>query len=467
MSEDLAFAGAVALGRLIARRKISSLEATRAMLARIERLEPTLRAYVRVLGDDALAEAKRADSALRRGKPKSPLHGVPLAVKDLCDIAGQPTTAGIPALGDHAKSANATVVDRLKAAGAVILGKLKLTEGAMSLHHPDVPPPVNPWRAEISPGVSSSGSGVAVAAGVAYGAIGTDTGGSIRFPSQANGIVGVKPTWGRVSRAGIFPLAETLDHVGPMTRRVEDAAAMLGAMAGADPRDPTAAAEQVPDYLRAIGRGLKGVRIGFDAAYCEENVDPEIAKAVRRALRVLKGAGAIVRAVTMPPTEDALASWLKITVAEAAFAHRATWPARREIYGPFFSRLLEGGNAQAARAYAECAIIRRVLKAGMHALFNDIELMIMPVTPMPSLTLADIEARIALADTSNRFIRFTAPTDITGYPTIALPCGFLASGTPVGFQLAARPFEETRLFQAGAVWQKEADWSGQQPTGAA
>lgn len=467
MSEELAFEGAVALGRLIARRKVSSVEATEQMLARIARLEPALRAYVRVMDESALAEAKKADAAIRRGAKRGPLHGVPVAVKDLCDIKGQPTTAGIPALGAAIKECDSTVVARLRAAGAVILGKLKLTEGAMSLHHPDVKPPVNPWRAEISPGVSSSGSGVAVASGMAYGALGTDTGGSIRFPSQANAIVGVKPSWGRVSRAGVAALAETLDHVGPMTRRVEDAAAMLQAIAGADPRDPTSASVPVANYVRDIGKGLKGLRLGFDAAYCTEFVDPEIAKAVQRALRVFKGAGASARAVKMPPVQDALASWIKIAVAEAAFAHRANWPSRKEIYGPFFARLLELGNAQPSIAYAECAIVRRALRAGMESLFRDIDLMIMPVTPMPSLSLADIEARIALADSSNSFIRFTAPTDISGYPTITLPCGFLKSGTPVAFQLAARPFEEALLFRGGALWQGEADWTGQRPPGAA
>jgi amidase len=463
MNDAFPFRGAVETGKAIARGKLSSLAATRAMLARIKQVDSATKSYVILMEDNALAEAKRADHEAASGKHRGPLHGVPLAVKDLCDAVGYPTTGGIPMFAEHKATMDSTVVARLRTAGAVILGKLKLTEGAMALHHPDVEPPVNPWNGELWTGVSSSGSGVAVAAGLCFGALGSDTGGSIRFPSQANRIVGLKPTWGRVSRAGVFPLAETLDHVGPMTRRVEDAAAMLGAIAGHDARDATSSAEPVTDYLKAVGRGVKGFRLGIDRAYATEGVAPEIVAAVKRTLAVLKRAGATVFEVTMPPVQDALASWLRIASAEAAMGHAATYPARKDGYGPYFAELLENGRRLPAADYAACAVTRRALRAGMDALFRDIDLMITPVTPMLSPTNDQIAFRAGQVDPENRFLRFTAPTDITGFPTITLPAGSAANGAGIGVQLVARPFEETLLFRAGKVWQDAEDWAGTVP----
>ena len=228
MTNESAFGGAVDLGKRIARGAATSTAATNLMLERIERLNGSLGCYELVMADQALSDAKKADREIKAKKVRGPLHGVPLAIKDLCDIEGVPTASGIPMFRSSIANRTSTVAARLKAAGAVILGKLQLTEGALALHHPNIPPPVNPWRQDRWSGASSSGSGVATAAGLCYGSLGSDTGGSIRFPSIANGCVGLKPTWGRVSRYGVFPLAETLDHVGPITRRVEDAAAHTG-----------------------------------------------------------------------------------------------------------------------------------------------------------------------------------------------------------------------------------------------
>ncbi len=458
MKAGASFSGAVETGKAIASGGLSSVELTTAMLNRIASVDPATKSYVLVMEDNALAEARRADHEIASGKHRGPLHGVPLAVKDLCDAVGYPTTGGIPMFADRKASMDSTVVARLRAAGAVILGKLKLTEGAMALHHPDVAPPVNPWGADLWPGVSSSGSGVAVAAGLCFGALGSDTGGSIRFPSQANRIVGVKPTWGRVSRAGVFPLADTLDHVGPMTRRVEDAAAILAAISGHDARDHTSSAELVPDYLKAIGRGVKDLRLGFDHAYATEGVAPAIAAAIKRALEVLTKAGATIVEVTMPPVQAALAAWMPIASAEAAMGHAATYPSRKEIYGPYFAALLESGRRLSAPDYAACAVIRRALRAGMDAVFREIDLMLIPVTPMLSPTNEQIAFRAGETDPENRFLRFTAPTDITGYPTITLPAGAAGNGSGIGVQLVARPFDEALLFRAGKVWQDAEDW---------
>ena len=258
MSSDLHYLSLDEVARRLKARKLSSVEATRAILDRIERLDPKLKSYATVTPERALQDAARLDAETAAGKSRGALHGVPIAVKDLCNTAGVPTAAGMAIHRQHVPARDATVVARLKQAGAVILGKLQMTEGAYGLHHPTVEPPVNPWNAGYWPGVSSSGSGVATASGLCFASLGSDTGGSIRFPSTMNGLSGLKPTWGRVSRAGVFPLAESLDHIGPMCRSALDSALVLGVIAGADPDDPTASPRPVPDYAGSTGRRRQG-----------------------------------------------------------------------------------------------------------------------------------------------------------------------------------------------------------------
>jgi len=245
-------------------RKFSSVEVTRCVLERIHKVNPRLHAYLTILDEAALKAAAQADREIGAGRWRGPLHGVPVAVKDLCQTKGVLTTCASRVLRDWRPDSNATVVERLEAAGAVMLGKLNLTEFAVAWYHPEMPTPLSPWGEDLWPGASSSGSGVATAAGLCFASIGTDTGGSIRFPSAACGIVGLKPTWGRVSRHGVFPLGESLDHIGPMTRTVADAALMLGVIAGRDEADETSLAAPVEDYAAALDRGVKGLRIGVD-----------------------------------------------------------------------------------------------------------------------------------------------------------------------------------------------------------
>src|SRR4029077_5347016 len=272
--DDLHFLEIAEVSRLLATRTVSALELTEQMLRRVERVDPTLKSYALVTPELALAQAKEADRLIGRGPLLSQLHGMPIAVKDLCVTKGVKTAAGMPLHRDFVPSYDATVVRRLRDTGAVLLGKLQLTEGAFPDHHPASPPPVNPWHADHWSGASSSGSGVATAAGLCFGSLGSDTGGSIRFPSAANGTTGLKPTWGRVSRHGCFELAASLDHIGPMCRSAVDAGIVLGAIAGADPNDPTASQLPVPDYLRELDRELRSVRIGLDERYAFEGVEP-------------------------------------------------------------------------------------------------------------------------------------------------------------------------------------------------
>jgi amidase len=456
MTTDHAFMGAVELGKRIARGAITSTEATRAMLERIERLNGSLKCYELVMADQALAAARKADSEVKAKKIRGPLHGVPVAIKDLCDIEGVPTAAGIPMFRSAVAKRTATVAARLKAAGAVNLGKLQLTEGALALHHPDVPPPVNPWRQDRWSGASSSGSGVATAAGLCYGSLGSDTGGSIRFPSLANGCVGLKPTWGRVSRYGVFPLSETLDHIGPITRRVEDAAAMLGAIAGRDENDPSSSSEPVPNYLAGIGKGLKGVTLGFDAKYCSDDVDPAIVATLKKAVAVLRKAGATVKAVTMPSTDGIVAGWVAICAVEAALGHTATYPSRREGYGPVFSGFLDSGRGLPGVDYGRAAIARRNLRGALQRLFADIDIMVVPIMPWLNPSVTEFNALCESPDGLNKLIHFTCPYDTTGQPTITLPAGLDANGSPIGFQIVGRHFEEALLCRAGMAWQSAA-----------
>jgi amidase len=320
---DLALTTLTTVAQRLQARDLSPVELTRHLLDRITRLDPRFHSYVTVLGAQAMAQARAAEADIVRGRYRGPLHGIPVAVKDLCCTKNIPTTCGAQMFSTWTPAQDSTVVEKLAAAGAILLGKLHMTEFALRWHHPYRPIPANPWGADRWPGVSSSGSGVATSAGLCYGAIGTDTGGSIRFPAAANGVVGLKPTYGRVSRAGVFPLAASLDHVGPLTRSVADAAAMLQAMAGYDPRDPTSSRLPVPDYVQACHQGIAGLRLGVDERYLTVGVHPEVSRAVLAAVEVLKAQGAAIVAVTVPePAHDATGqAWYTITAAEALVAH--------------------------------------------------------------------------------------------------------------------------------------------------
>jgi amidase len=466
MTSDIAFAGAVELGKKIARGAVTSTDVTRMMLERIERLNGALKCYETVMADQALADAKKADREIKAKKSRGALHGVPIGIKDLCDIEGIPTASGIPMFRSNIAKRTSTVAARLKAAGAVILGKLQLTEGALALHHPEIPPPVNPWRRDRWSGASSSGSGVATAAGLCYGSLGSDTGGSIRFPSIANGCVGLKPTWGRVSRCGVFPLGETLDHIGPMTRRVEDCAAMLGAIAGRDENDPSSSSESVPNYLAGVGKGLKGVTLGFDERYCSAGVDPAIVKVLKKAVSVLKKAGATVKAVRMPATEAAVMAWVPICAVEAAIAHDSTYPSRKDGYGPVFAGFLESGRTMPALDYGRAAIERRNLRGAMQRLFADIDVMVAPIMPWLTPTVAEFNALCESPEGLRKLIHFTCIYDMSSQPTITLPAGLDANGSPIGFQIVGRPFEEGLLCRAGMAWQNAEGGNGMPPLAA-
>jgi amidase len=459
MTEDeLCNLDLIEAGRLVQRRDASSVELTQALLRRIERLDARLHSYAVVTPETALAQAREADDEIGRRTIRGPLHGVPIAVKDLCDTAGIATAAGMAIHRKNVPARDATVVARLRASGAVLLGKLQMTEGAMSTHHPSVVAPVNPWGEALWPGVSSSGSGVATAACLCFGSLGSDTLGSIRFPSTMNGVTGLKPTWGRVSRAGVFPLAESLDHIGPMTRSAADAAAMLGSIAGADAGDPTALQAPVPDYLDGIGGGVRGLRIGIDRAL-NTAADEDTMRASEAACAVLARLGAVVRDVAFPSPDEVARDAVLLCAIEAATAHEATYPARAAEYGPVFAAFLETGRNVDASTVVKIRKRRAEFSGRLAALFREIDVLLLPALNRAGLTLAELSQKVADPSQARLArVRFTSPFDMSGSPALVLPGGETAGGLPVGFQMIGRHLEEALLLRAGHAFQQATDW---------
>ena len=463
-ADDLHYSELVEIGRLIGKRELSSVAATQAQLDRIAKLDGQLKSYAYVMATSALEQAKAADLEIAAGKVRGPLHGVPIAVKDLCWTKDAPTAAGMKIYRDNRPKEDATVVIKLKEAGAVNLGKLQLTEGAYADHHPEVDPPKNPWNAGLWPGASSSGSGVATAAGLCYGSLGSDTGGSIRFPSAANSVTGLKPTWGRVSRYGVFELAATLDHIGPMARSAVDCGAMLGAIAGVDPNDPTAVLEPVPDYLAGLTGSLKGIRIGVDPRWTSEGVDADATRVFQDALRVAADLGAKIQEIAFPDATDMVTDWFPLCAVETAVAHEATYPARKSEYGPGLAGLIELGLQQSGTDYQKIVLRRENFRGSVRALFEKVDLLAVPAQTFAAPTLAKMATLGENAELIAGLLRFSCPFDMTGSPSITLPGGFTESGGPVAFQFIGRHFDEASLVAAGDAYQRVTDWHRRHPS---
>ncbi len=462
MPSDLHYLSLDEVARRLKARKLSSVELTQAMLDRIGRVDSRLKSYATVTADRALDDAARLDAEAASGTSRGPLHGVPIAVKDLCNTEGIATAAGMEIYRGNVPSRDATVVARLKQAGAVILGKLQMTEGAYGAHHPNIPAPLNPWNAAYWTGSSSSGSGAATAAGLCFASLGSDTGGSIRFPSTMNGLTGLKPTWGRVSRAGVFPLAESLDHVGPMTRSALDAAIVLGVIAGADPEDPTSVGMPVQDYAASIDRGVRGRRIGL--ATNMPGLDEDARRALEGAVDVLKNAGAMIVEVTLPDGFDQGArDWVPLCGVEAAVAHEGTYPSRAAEYGPVLAGLLDQGHRLSATELAKMQLRRAALTGELNRLLASVDLLLMPVMARAVWSIEALQAAGRDPETVAARLRYTAPFDLSGHPTLTLPGGMTADGVPVGFQIAGKAFDEGLILAAGHAYQRETGWHMRRP----
>ncbi len=460
MTQPLHYMSITDVAALIRSRELSPVELVQAQLDRISELDPRLRTYATVMTDRALDQAKQAEADIARGDYRGALHGVPIAVKDLCATEGVRTMAGCAVLADNIPAEDSTVVARLKQAGAVMLGKLNMTEGAMGGYNPKLQYPENPWKEGHWPGASSSGSGAATAAGLAFGTLGSDTGGSIRHPAAVCGVVGLKPTWGRVSRHGVVPLAESLDHVGPLVRRSADAGIMLQAIAGRDPADATSLPDPVPDMLGGIGKGVKGIRIGWDQDYASTDIATDFADAVAKGVEVMEGLGARIVPLRMPERlREYLEAWPVLCSSEAAAAHAATYPARAGEYGPWFRQWLDHGAEHTASDYARAHSLRLQCVGELRLTMLGIDLLACPSTAKAAYPVTPEQMYGPIpADRIPWDSRFTAPYNFSGLPSIAVPCGLSEDGLPLSLQFVGHALSEPLLVQAGDAYERATRW---------
>jgi aspartyl-tRNA(Asn)/glutamyl-tRNA(Gln) amidotransferase subunit A len=440
--------------KLIEAKKLSPVELADAVLARIEQLDPQLNAYMTVTAEAARAEAKTAESEIAAGKRRGPLHGVPIAHKDLFATKGIRTTAGSKILSDWLPDEDAVVVTKLRNAGAINLGKLGMHEWAYGLTSDNVHFGAihNPWDVDCVPGGSSGGSGAAVTAGIAFAATGSDTGGSIRIPAAFCGCVGLMPTYGRVSLRGAVPLSWTMDHAGPLTRTVRDAAIVLQTMAGHDPLDLTTAPVPVPDYLDGVESGAKGLRVGVPKQYFWESLDAPVEKLARKALDDLEAAGAELREVDYPHAQAYFGAANLVLLGDASAYHAAehNFPASREQYSPQVAALLDAGmsftGVQVAGAQRRMQIARN---GEADALLDGVDVLAIPTTPCVAPTIEGIRAK----DETFRMVAGTAVIDFTGEPAIAVPCG-LADGMPASISFVARRWDEATMLRAARAYEQ-------------
>jgi aspartyl-tRNA(Asn)/glutamyl-tRNA(Gln) amidotransferase subunit A len=457
-SADLCDLGIAELGRRYRARELSPVDVATAHLARIDRLDKRLNSYITLTPDRALADARAAEIAWQRGDA-GPLAGVPIAYKDLYATRGVRTTAGSALLADWVPDHDATCVSRLHEAGMVMLGKLITHEFAFGIQFPGhrFPPARNPWNLDHIPGGSSSGSGAALAAGLTVGALGSDTGGSIRGPAAFCGIVGLKPTYGRVSRAGVVTLSWTLDHTGPMARTVEDCALLLQALAGHDPADPASSGEPVSDYTGGLGNGIRGLRVGVPRDYFFHDVKPEVADAFEQAAGTLRRLGAEVRDVSIPSIWTAPA-FMVIMLSEAFAYHARDLRQRPELYGEVLREKLMAGALFTAEEYVQAQRLRSRLREEMHRVLAEVDLL---ATPTMSGTAPSFST---VLDPDFPFARSNmAPFNLVGLPALALPCGFAPGGLPISLQLAGRPFDEATVLRAGHAYEQATDWHRRRP----
>ncbi len=448
---------------LIAARRLSPVELLQGCLARIAAVEPRLNAFIRLLAEPALEAARAAEAEIMRCGPRSPLHGIPVGLKDIIDLAGYPTTCHSKHCLDRVAAEDAVVVQRLRAAGAVFPGKLATHEFAIGGPCFDLPfPPArNPWNTGHHPGGSSSGSGAAVGGRMLPAALGTDTGGSVRHPASHCGIVGLKPTYGLVSRRGVFPLAFTLDHVGPMTRSVRDNAMLLNVMAGHDAGDPGSAVHAPEDYTRALNGGLRGLKIGFVRHFHEKDTpaSPAVAAALEEAAKLLAAEGAEVTTITLPPLSEFGAVNRIILQAEAAAVHEHWLRTAPENYAHLTRRRLLPGMFVTATDYVQAQRRRTALIAAVQAAFQDVDLLLTASSMDPA---SKIDDPAEVDRTYSRQAR--TPFNVTGHPAIALMCGQdAATGLPLALQLVAPSFEEALLYRAAAGYERAAAWKELNP----
>ena len=465
----------------LARRAFSAVELTRAMYDRIDAVEPKVKAFVALTRDRAEAAAARADRERRAGSTGLPLAGLPIAIKDNLCTKGVATTCASKILSGFVPPYNATVVERLDRLGMAMVGKTNMDEFAMgsSTENSSVAVTKNPWDTTRIPGGSSGGSAAAVAAGCAAAALGSDTGGSIRQPASLCGLVGLKPTYGRVSRYGLIAFASSLDQIGPLTKDVTDCAILLQAIAGPDPRDSTSASVGVPDYRASLREPVAGLRLGVPKEYFVEGMDPEVEQAVREAVRVYEKMGLTVKEISLPHTRYAVATYYLVATAEASsnlarydgvkYGYRAAGAStladlytrsRSEGFGPEVKRRIMLGTYALSAGYynayyQKAQQVRTLLRRDFDGAFADVDVIVTPTSPTPAFRIgekADDPLQMYLSDI------FTISVNLAGIPALSMPCGLTRAGLPVGLQLLGKPFDEATLLRTAYAYERETDW---------
>ena len=468
MSGDLATLDLCTLAGRIRDRAISAEEVTSAAIARAEALQPTLNAFIRLEAETALEQARTVDERLAKGEDVGPLAGVPLAHKDMFYREGLPTSCGSKIRADFVPDRTATALARLAQAGAIDLGGLNMSEFAVgpignNVHYGDCH---NPWNPDHAPGGSSSGSGASVAARIVYGALGSDTGGSIRIPSAMSGVVGFKPTQNRVSRYGLMPLSFSFDTSGPLTRTVRDTARILDTIAGHDPKDPTSSRRPGPGCEAACDRPPARLRLGVPTSYFYDDLDPAVGAALEAAQKIFEGAGVPLRPVPVPSHDEINLIWAAALAAEAATIHRKWLRERPCDYGPMVRRRIEFGLYQPATRYLEALSLReKFLREYCATTFADCDVLLTPTMPVtaPRLDEVDVSDGKGMTDLVLKVSRNTRPISYLGLPALSVPCGFNEAGLPIALQFIGRPFSESQLCRLGHAYQQATDWHTRVP----
>lgn len=455
----LCYLDIASLGQLYRKRSLSPVEATQAVLNRIECLNGELHAFITVLEESALVQARQAEKELGQGVDRGPLHGVPVSLKDIFDTAGVRTTAASRIWRDRVPDQTATVARRLPDAGAILVGKCNLLEFAYGIVHPDYGQCNNPWDMSRTSGGSSSGSASSVAAGMGWGSLGTDTGGSIRIPASYCGVVGLKPTYGRVSRHGVAPLSWSLDHVGSLTRTVEDASIMLQTIAGYDPLDFTSARDAVPDYRASLRGNVRGLRLGIVEQQMGDDLYPGVAEVTARAIHGLERAGMRAQPVRIPSLEQADPAMLVAILPEATVIHQEWLRSQPVDYAEMTRQQLELGALVPAVDYVRVQQYRRKLLTEFLDVFGQVDVLVSPTVAWE----APKEDPTVAAGEGSAEARRTGPYNLNGLPAVSVPCGFGHEGLPIGLQIAGPPMAEARILQVAYAYEQRAGWLQQHP----
>lgn len=465
--QDLTHTTITRAAPLIAARELSPVDLVRAHLDRIADTDARLNSFITLLADSALAAARAAERAVQAGHYRGPLHGIPIGLKDLYYTKGIPTTIGSKIMRDFVPDYDAAVTERFAAAGAILLGKLQMHEFALGVtsENPHHGPARNPWDTSRVTGGSSGGSGSAVAAGQCMAALGSDTGGSIRIPAALCGIAGLKPTFGRVSRHGVFPLSHSLDTVGPMARCVSDLALVMNVIAGYDPRDPSCANRPYEDFAALLGQDIAGLRIGVPQEHFYDVIDPEVTTAVQDAAAVLQVLGADVEECSIPALNDSLAISGAILLPEAGEVHRENLILRASDIGDDVRARLEDGALTPAIAYIKAQRARAEYNRRIAEAMRKYDILLAPAAAIGAPKIDDDMVDVNGVSVSKLALlsRLTRPFNIGGVPSASVPCGFTSEALPIGLQLAGRPFEDARVLQVAHAYEQATDWHTRRP----